>query len=265
MVLDMFRLDGKVAVITGAGRGIGAASALALAEAGADVVLSARSEDQLQEVAKQVADLGRRAHIIPADAMDLDQVAALAGGAVDAFGRLDIVVNNVGGSMPKEFLKTNTKFLEEAFHFNVSTAHALTRAALPHLLKEGGSVVNISSVIGRVSGRGFVAYGTAKAALSHWTRLTAADLSPRVRVNAIGVGSIATSALQIVTETDALREQMESATPLRRIGQPEEIAATVLFLASPAGGYVTGKVFDVDGGLEQPNLDMGLPDLGSEL
>ena len=265
MVLDMFRLDGKVAVITGAGRGIGAASALALAEAGADVVLSARSEDQLQEVAKKVADLGRRAHIIPADAMDLDQVAALAGGAVDAFGRLDIVVNNVGGSMPKEFLKTNTKFLEEAFHFNVSTAHALTRAALPHLLKEGGSVVNISSVIGRVSGRGFVAYGTAKAALSHWTRLTAADLSPRVRVNAIGVGSIATSALQIVTETDELREQMESATPLRRIGQPEEIAATVLFLASPAGGYVTGKVFDVDGGLEQPNLDLGLPDLGAEL
>jgi 7-alpha-hydroxysteroid dehydrogenase len=265
VVLDMFRLDGKVAVITGAGRGIGAASALALAEAGADVVLSARSEDQLQEVAKQVADLGRRAHIVVADAMDLDQIAALAGSAVDAFGRLDIVVNNVGGSMPKEFLKTNTKFLEEAFHFNVSTAHALTRAALPHLLKEGGSVVNISSVIGRVSGRGFVAYGTAKAALSHWTRLTAADLSPRIRVNAIGVGSIATSALQIVTETDALREQMESATPLRRIGLPEEIAATVLFLASPAGGYVTGKVFEVDGGLEQPNLDLGLPDLGAEL
>lgn len=265
MVLKKFRLDGKVAVITGAGRGIGAASALALAEAGADVVLSARTEDQLQEVAKQVAELGRRAHIVTADAMDLDAVAALAGSAVEAFGRLDVVVNNVGGSMPKEFLKTNTRFLEEAFHFNVSTAHALTRAALPHLLKEGGSVVNISSVIGRVSGRGFVAYGTAKAALSHWTRLTAADLSPRVRVNAIGVGSIATSALQIVTETDELREQMESATPLRRIGRPEEIAATVLFLASPAGGYVTGKVFDVDGGLEQPNLDLGLPDLGADL
>ena len=265
MVLEMFRLDGKVAVVTGAGRGIGAASALALAEAGADVVLSARSEDQLQEVAKKVADLGRRAHIIPADAMDLDQVAALAGGAVDAFGRLDIVVNNVGGSMPKEFLKTNTKFLEEAFHFNVSTAHALTRAALPHLLKTQGSVVNISSVIGRIPGRGFVAYGTAKAALSHWTRLTALDLAPRVRVNAIAVGSIATSALQIVTETDSLREAMEAATPLRRIGDPNEIAATVLFLASPAGGYVTGKVFEVDGGLEQPNLDLGLQDLGEEL
>jgi 7-alpha-hydroxysteroid dehydrogenase len=86
-----------------------------------------------------------------------------------------------------------------------------------------------------------------------------------VRVNAIAVGSVATSALQIVTETDELREAMEAATPLRRIGAPDEIAATVLFLASRAGGYVTGKVFEVDGGLEQPNLDMGLPDLGPEL
>ncbi len=265
MVLEMFRLDGKVAVVTGAGRGIGAASALALAEAGADVVLSARTEDQLQVVAKQIADLGRRALIVPADLMDLDAVAGLADAAAAEFGRLDIVVNNVGGTMPKEFKKTNTRFLEEAFHFNVSTAHALTRAALPHLLKDGGSVVNISSVIGRIPGRGFVAYGTAKAALSHWTRLTALDLSPRVRVNAIAVGSIATSALQVVTETPELIAAMEGATPLRRIGDPDEIAATVLFLASPAGGYVTGKIFEVDGGLEQPNLDMGLPDLGDTL
>jgi 7-alpha-hydroxysteroid dehydrogenase len=265
VVLDMFRLDGQVAVVTGAGRGIGAASALALAEAGADVVLSARTEDQLQEVAKQVADLGRRAVVVAADLNDLDAVAALADRAVQELGRLDVVVNNVGGTMPREFHKTSPRFLEEAFHFNVSTAHALTRAALPHLLVHGGSVVNISSVMGRVPGRGFVAYGTAKAALAHWTRLTAADLSPRVRVNAIAVGSVATSALQIVTETDELREAMEGATPLRRIGNPDEIAATVLFLASRAGGYVTGKVVEVDGGLEQPNLDMGLQDLGDSL
>jgi 7-alpha-hydroxysteroid dehydrogenase len=265
VVLEMFRLDGKVAVVTGAGRGIGAASALALAEAGADVVLSARTEEQLKDVAAQIEAMGRRAVIVPADLNDLDAAAGLAGAAVSELGKLDIVVNNVGGSMPKEFKKTNTRFLEEAFHFNVSTAHALTRAALPHLLKTQGSVVNISSVIGRIPGRGFVAYGTAKAALSHWTRLTALDLSPRVRVNAIAVGSIATSALQIVTETDELRQAMEAATPLRRIGDPNEIAATVLFLASPAGGYVTGKVFEVDGGLEQPNLDMGLADLGEEL
>jgi 7-alpha-hydroxysteroid dehydrogenase len=264
VVLERFRVDGLVAVVTGAGRGIGAASALALAEAGADVVLSARTEDQLQGVAKQIADLGQRALVVPADLADLDAVAGLADRAVEVFGRLDIVVNNVGGSMPREFKKTSPRFLEEAFHFNVSTAHALTRSALPHLLVNGGSVISISSVMGRLPGRGYVAYGTAKAALSHWTRLTAIDLSPRVRVNAIAVGSIATSALDIVVNDDSLREAMEQATPMRRIGEPDDIAATVLFLASDAGGYVTGKIFEVDGGLEQPSLDMGLPDLAAE-
>ncbi len=261
MVLELFRVEGSVAVVTGAGRGIGAACAMALAEAGADVVLSARTEEQLREVAGRIEALGRRALIVPADLNDLDAVAGLAEAAVTGFGRLDIVVNNVGGTMPRPFLHTSPRFLEEAFHFNVSTAHALTRAAAPHLLVRGGSVVNISSVMGRVAGRGYVAYGTAKAALAHWTRLAALDLAPRVRVNAIAVGSVATSALDIVLNDDGLRTTMETGTPLRRIGDPDEIAATALFLASRAGGYVTGKVIEVDGGLSQPNLDLGLPDL----
>lgn len=266
MVLERFRLDDQVAIVTGAGRGIGAATALALAEAGADVVLSARTEEQLREVAEGVEKLGRRAVVVAADLMDLDAVAGLAATAVAELGRLDVVVNNVGGSMPREFAKTSTRALEEAFHFNVSTAHHLTRAALPHLLESGNaSVVNISSVIGRVTGRGFLAYGTAKAALSHWTRLAARDLAPRVRVNAIAVGSIATSALAIVTGDEGLTKAMEDGTPLRRIGDPDDIAGTVLFLASRAGGYITGKVLEVDGGIEAPNLDLGLPDLGTSL
>jgi 7-alpha-hydroxysteroid dehydrogenase len=122
-------------------------------------------------------------------------------------------------------------------------------------------VINISSVLGRVAGRGYLAYGTAKAAVAHYTRLAAADLAPRIRVNAVAVGSVATSALDIVMTDDALRGQMERATPLGRIGAPEDVAAAVLYLASPAGGYVTGKVLEVDGGLERPNLDLGLPDL----
>jgi len=262
MILDRFRLDDQVAVVTGAGRGIGAATAVALAQAGADVVISARTEDQLAAVAAEIDAAGRRAHVVPADLSDLDAVAALAPVAREAFGRLDIVVNNVGGSMPRPFLDTSPRRLVEAFSWNVATAHALTRAAAPIMLESGGgSVVSMSSMMGRSAARGFVAYGTAKGALSHWTRLAAQDLAPRIRVNAIAVGSVATSALEVVLTDDTLRTTMEDTTPLGRIGEPADIAAAVVYLSSAAGAYVTGKVVEVDGGLLMPNLDLGLPDL----
>jgi 7-alpha-hydroxysteroid dehydrogenase len=272
VILDRFRLDGQVAVVTGAGRGIGAATAVALAEAGADVVLAARHRDQLEKVAARVGELGRRAVVVPADLSDLSAVEALAEAAADQLGGLDIVVNNVGGTIPNALLDTTPDYLEEAFHFNVSTAHALVRAAVPHMLaglgrraRDGvpatGSVVNISSVVGRVSGRGYLAYGTAKAALAHWTRLAARDLDPHIRVNAVSVGSVMTSALEFVAADAATKAAMEEVTPLRRIGEADDVAAAVLYLSSRAGGYLTGKVLEVDGGLEQPNLDLGLADL----
>jgi 7-alpha-hydroxysteroid dehydrogenase len=262
MILDRFRLTDRAAIVTGAGRGIGAATAVALAEAGADVLVSARTTAQLDDVAARIEAAGRRAEVVTADLSDLDAMAGLAGAAKAAFGRVDVVVNNVGGSVPRAFLDTSPQFLADAFSWNVATAHALSRAAVPLMLEhDGGAIVNISSVMGRVSGRGYLAYGTAKAALSHYTRLAARDLAPRIRVNAIGVGSVATSALDIVLTDDGLRRQMEQSTPLRRIGDPDDIAATVLFLASPAGSYATGKVVEIDGGIDQPNLDLGLPDL----
>ena len=262
MILDRFAMTDKVAIVTGAGRGIGAASAVALAEAGADVLVSARTEDQLQVVASAIEAVGRRAVVVPADLSDLEAVAGLVEHAREAFGRLDMVVNNVGGAMPRPFLDTSPGRMEQAFHFNVATAHALLRPAVPLMLEHGGgSAVNISSTMGRVSGRGYVAYGTAKGALAHYTRLAAADLSPRIRVNAIAVGSVATSALDIVMESDELRQAIEAGTPLGRIGDPEDIAAAVVYLSSRAGSYLTGKVLEVDGGLQGPNLDMGLPDL----
>jgi 7-alpha-hydroxysteroid dehydrogenase len=189
-------------------------------------------------------------------------VARLADEARQAFGRLDVVVNNVGGWMPGPFTDTSPQTLEQAFHFNVSTAHALTQAAVPIMLEnDGGAVVNISSVMGRVTGRGYLAYGTAKAGLAHLTRLAARDLAPRIRVNAIAVGAVATSALDLVLTDDHTRTRMEQATPLRRIGEPWEVAATVVFLASPAGGFITGKVLEVDGGTEQPTLEIPIEDL----
>ncbi|MGN6161544.1 MAG: SDR family oxidoreductase [Marmoricola sp.] len=262
MILDLFAVPGRAAVVTGAGRGIGAASAIALAEAGADVVISARHADQLEAVANQIRAVGRRAVVVPADLSDLDATANLADVAQSEFGRLDIVVNNVGGTIPNALLDTDSAYLEEAFHFNVTTAHALTRAAVPHMLAAGGgSVVNISSAVGRLAGRGYLAYGTAKAALAHYSRLAARDLSPSIRVNAIAVGSVLTSALEFVTQDEATKDELERLTPLKRLGRTEDIAAAVVYLASDAGSFLTGKILEVDGGLQEPNLDLNLPDL----
>ncbi len=263
MILDKFRLDDQVAVVTGAGRGLGAAIAVAFAEAGADVVIAARTRSQLEEVAAQVAAVGRRAHVVVADLAHPESTAALAAEAVGAFGKLDIVVNNVGGTMPGPLLNTSTKDMKDAFTFNVGTAHALTVAAVPLMLEHsgGGSIINITSTMGRLSGRAFAAYGTAKGALAHYTRLSALDLCPRIRVNAIAPGSILTSALDIVASNDALRDPMEKATPMRRLGDPSDIAAAAVYLASPAGSYLTGKTLEVDGGLTFPNLDLPIPDL----
>ena len=260
--MDRFRLDGRVAVITGAGRGIGAGCALAMSEAGADIAITARTEDQLDAVAAEVRSLGRRALVFPGDVNDLDVLDRFVDATIAEFGRLDIVVNNAGGSMPTALLDTSVKMFEQAFHFNVTTAFALSKAAIPRILETGGgSIVNISSVMGRVRERGFLAYGTAKAALAPMTRLMAADCAPRIRVNAIGVGSVATSALEMVLTDDSLRKEMVDGTPLARLGEVEDIALGALYLASDASSYITGKVLEIDGGLEGANLDLRLPDL----
>jgi 7-alpha-hydroxysteroid dehydrogenase len=264
MILDRFNVTGQVAIVTGSGRGIGAAAAVALAEAGADIVLAARTEEQLRQVAAQVEAAGRRAVVVVGDLSDVDVMASLAQTAQDELGRLDIIVNNLGGTMPRPLLDTSARALEEAFHFNVGAAHALVRAAVPRMLEgdhPGGSIVNVSSVMGHAGARGYLAYGTVKGALDQYTRLAAQDLAPRIRVNAVAVGSTATSALEIVLTNDELRTAMETTTPLRRIGDPVEIASAIVFLASPAGSYVTGEILKVDGGLQTANLDFGLPDL----
>lgn len=257
MLLDRFGLDGKVAIVTGAGRGIGAAIAKALGEAGAGVTLVARTEADLEKTAANID----QALVLPGDVNDEEVLASAVERTVERFGRIDVVVNNAGGTPPKAFLDTSSRMMERAFHFNVTTAFVLSKLATPHLLQSGqGSIVNISSAVGRLADRGFVAYSTAKAALSHMTRVMAVDLAPKVRVNAIAVGSVRTDALETVLDDD-LRDEMIRRTPLHRLGEVEDIAIAALYLASPASSFVTGKVMEVDGGIEAPNLGLGLEDL----
>ena len=219
MILDRFRLDGQVAVVTGAGRGIGAGTALALAEAGADV---ARSPPAPRRSSRRSPSRSRRSAGGRSSCRRTSRTSTRwprwRTRAADELGRLDLVVNNVGGTIPNAFLDTTPDYLEEAFRFNVSTAHALSRAAVPLMLARrrradtasAGSIVNISSVMGRLAGRGYLAYGTAKAALAHWTRLAARDLDPHIRVNGIAVGSVMTSALEFVAGAPAPRRRMEA-------------------------------------------------------
>jgi 7-alpha-hydroxysteroid dehydrogenase len=248
VILERFRLDGKVAVVTGGGRGIGRASALALAEAGADVVIAARRPDTLEEVALEIRALGRRALTVPTDVNDTIQLDRLVERTMTELGAIDVLVNNAGGSPPTIALGLSDSDFEAAYHFNVTSALHLSRACAPILAKKGGSIVNISSAMSHVVDIGFVAYGAAKAALNHMTRLLAIEWAPKIRVNAIAVGATLTDALEFVASMDSLKAQMVERTPMGRLGSPEDIAATVLFLASDASSWTTGKILEVDGG-----------------
>jgi 7-alpha-hydroxysteroid dehydrogenase len=253
MLLDRFRLTDRVALVTGAGRGIGAGVALAFAEVGADVVCAARTPEQIEATAAGVQAFGRRALAVPCDVTDRAQLDALVARALDTFGRIDVLVNNAGGYPPRPALETSARAFEEAFHFNVTSAFVLSRLVVRHMLeRDGGAIVNISSAAGRLVQPGFVAYGTAKAALSFMTRLLASELAPRVRVNALAVGAVETSALAPFLDDD-LRAKMSALTPMRRIGTVEDVALAALWLASPAASWVTGKVVEVDGGTETTN------------
>ena len=256
-LMEKFRVDGQVAVITGAGKGIGAGIARALAEAGARIVLGARTLADLEQVAKEIQDLGSQALVVPTDVLQFDQLQALADAAMTQFGRIDVLVNNAGGFPPKPVSQTSAREFEAAMRFNVTTAFELSRICAPLMVESagGGNILNISSIAGDKPTPCFAAYGTAKGALSLLTRELAQEFAPKVRVNAIAVGSTRTDALKTVL-TEEIEQTMVDLTPMGRLGEVEDIALGALYLCSPAASYVTGEILGVNGGLERLNMQM---------
>ena len=248
----MFALTDKVAIVTGGSRGIGRACAVAFAQAGADVVLAARNQKELDIVAGEIRALGRRALTVICDVSDEASLDALVAATLAEFGKINVLVNNAGGSGPNDPDHTSAKQLNEALIWNVTPAFLLTqKVAGPMKDSGGGSVINISSAAARFAQKNFSAYGAAKAALNQMSRNLAQDYAPHVRVNVIEPGPILTDSLAgYFKSAPEVAENMLKFIPLGTFGQPEDIAAASLFFASDASRWVTGKILGVEGGAE---------------
>jgi 7-alpha-hydroxysteroid dehydrogenase len=254
-------LSGGTAIVTGAGRGIGAAIARRFAADDVDLVLVARGAADLEAIAADAQRAsGREALLVRADLTDPTAAAAIVERTRARFGRLDFLVNNAGGAAPRAFAETTARDLELAFRFNVAASFELTKQATPLLLEsDRAAVINISSRMDRLVARGLLTYGTVKAALTHMTRLLAVELAPRIRVNAISPGVVATEALEDALDPES-RRRIEDATPLHRLASVTDVADAAAWLASPHASYVTGKVLELDGGAEWPVFPDDSPD-----
>lgn len=247
-----FDLTGRRALVTGASRGIGRAIAIAYAQAGADVAILARNTELLDEVAAEVAQLGRRAVVSAVDVLDADATRAAVSAAIGELGGLDILVNNAGGnsfSIPVAQMRMSG--WEKTMRLNLDSVMHITQAALPALAEgDGGSIINISSVAGLRGAPTMAHYGAAKAALLSLTQSLALEVAwMGVRVNALVPGWIETDLTDFLRASEQAEQGTLSRVPMQRWGRAEEIAEPAVFLASSASAFMTGQSLVIDGGL----------------
>jgi NAD(P)-dependent dehydrogenase (short-subunit alcohol dehydrogenase family) len=250
-ILDSFRLTGKVALITGASRGIGEAIALALAEAGAQVVLSSRKQEGLDEVAGAIRSRGGSAVAVAAHTGDPAAVEALVAQAVAAFGGVDILVNNAATNPHfGPILSAEDSHWDKTFDVNVKGYYRMVKACVPHMrARGGGKVINMASIAGTTPQPGMGVYCVSKAAVLMLTEVLAVELAPvNIQVNAIAPGFVKTRFSAAIWSNPALNDATLAAIPQRRMAEASEIAGAALYLASAASAFTTGATLLVDGG-----------------
>lgn len=248
-----YNLKGMVAIITGAGAGIGKASALMLARAGANIVCADLNKVDADNTSIEARGEGVKAIGVKCDVTSIQDLEAVVKATIKEFGKINILVNNAGGGGGgrEKFLELTPEYLQKIYNLNVFSIFNLSRLCAPHMIaSEYGSIVNISSMSSIMQSHNMSVYGSSKAAVNQLTKYMAVDLGPIIRVNAIAPGAIKTHALATVL-TPELEEIMLKKTPMKVLGEADDIAMAVFFLASPLSKWITGQILPVNGGGEQ--------------
>jgi 3-oxoacyl-[acyl-carrier protein] reductase len=245
----VIRLDGRVAIVTGASQGIGRDCALALAEHGADVALLARTREKLEAVAEEIRHRGRRALALPTDVTEAEQVKAAVARVLAEWQRIDILVNNAGITRDALLLRMKREDWDLVLQTNLTSVFLCCQAVLPAMLRARyGRIINITSVMGQMGNAGVANYAAAKAGIIGFTKALAREVASRnITVNAVAPGFIDTAMTRALS--DEVRQQMLALIPLQRMGTGADVAAGVVFLASEEAGYITGHVLNINGGL----------------